>query len=327
MSEWPSISVVTPNTNLFLDPFETVSEWPSLSIDRDQNFVLAPFETVSEWPEITVTVPVKPGDSLTGADGQAEWNGALWGAGTDVNLLLPVDGWLGTPNIDNNNVPRPGRHGAWNARKLAQQRIVSLRLQPNSAGDPAAVDELLDEILAVTGIPETEEPLPLVIKGYGTPKVAFGQIIDRVIVMDGDYNAGLPTVGLVIACGDPRLYGLDPRGATVPTGSPTSLLNSGNTATHPLIRLEGPLTQPVLTNETLGRTLEFSIVLSADEVLEIDTDNGTVTLGDDNRMSTLTGSSVPVQDFVLAAGSNRIVYTCSADGSNGADLTWRDATL
>jgi phage-related protein len=187
--------------------------------------------------------------------------------------------------------------------------------------------ELIDEILAVTGIPETEEPLPLVVKGYGPPRVVYGQVIDRPLVMDGDYNAGLPTVGVLIACGDPRLYGLDPRGATVPTGTPTSLLNSGNTATHPLIRLEGPLTDPVLTNETLTRTLQFAISLDSGEVLEIDTDNGTVGIGDDNRMSTLTGTSVPVQDWVLAAGSNRIVYTCGTGGTNGADLTWRDATL
>jgi hypothetical protein len=225
------------------------------------------------------------------------------------------------------NVARPGRHGAWNARKLAQQRIVSLRLQPDSAGDPDLMVSLIDEILAATGIPETEEPLPLVVKGYGSPKVVYGQVIDRPLVMDGDYNASLPTVGVLIACGDPRLYGLEPRGATVPTGTPTSLLNSGNTATHPLIRLEGPLTDPVLSNETLSRTLQFSISLDEAEVLEIDTDNGTVGIGDDNRMSTLTGTSVPVQDFVLAAGSNRIVYTCSTGGTEGADLTWRDATL
>jgi phage-related protein len=326
-SEWPTLDVHTPNVDLPLDAFETFSEWPTITLDLDQNLSLPTFETLSEWPELAVTVPVKPGDALTGADGEVEWNGTLWGPATSVRVLLPIEGWLGTPSVDNTNVDRPGRHGAWNARKLAKQRIVTIKLQPNSADDPTQIHELLDEIIAATGLPESEEPLPLVIKGYGTPKLAYGQVIDRPITLDGDYNAGLPTVGLLIACGDPRLYDLEPRGATVPTGVPTGLLNSGNAATNPVIRLEGPLTNPVLANQTLDRTLQFTITLAAGDVLEIDTDNGTVVVDDVNRLSTLGGSSVPIQDFVLAAGENTISYTALTGGGNGADFLWKSATL
>ena len=106
-----------------------------------------------------------------------------------------------------------------------------------------------------------------------------------------------------------------------------ALANLGNTSTHPLIRLEGPVTDPVLVNAALDRTLEFDVEVLAGEILEIDTDNGTVTLDDANAMSTLTGTSVPVQDFVLAAGSNPISYAATAGGSNGADFLWRDSYL
>jgi hypothetical protein len=327
ISEWPTIAVTTPNVNLFLGPFESVSQWPALSFVRDQQFTLPVFESISEWPALAVTIPVKPGDSLTGADGEAEWNGTLWGPSTDVRVLLPVEGWLGSPQIDNLNVERPGRHGAWDARKLAQQRIVSIRLQPDSAADPTQVQDLIDQVFAATGIPETEDPLPLVVKAYGAPRLAYGQVVGRPLVLDGDYNAGLPTIGVIIACADPRLYSLDRQGVTVPIGTPTGLANTGNASTHPLIRLEGPLTDPVLTNQTLDRALEFDITLTAGQILEIDTDNGTVTQDDVSKMSTLTGSSVPVQDFVLQAGSNTILVTAASGGSEGADLLWRHATL
>lgn len=327
VSEWPALSVVTPNVNLILGVFESVSEWPALTFVRDQVFTLGVFESVSEWPSITVTLPVKPGDSLTGANGEVEWNGTLWGPTTDVQVMLPVGGWLEMPGVDNLNVERPGRHGAWDARKLAQQRIVSLRLQPNSAADPTQIQDLIDAIFTATGIPESEAPLPLVIKAYGAPKLAFGQVVARPLELNGDYNVGLPTVGLVIACADPRLYSLDREGVTVPIGSPTALANTGNASTHPLVRIEGPVVNPVLTNQTLDRTLQFTITLEAGDLMEIDTDNGTVTVDGDNRMSTLSGSSVPVQDFVLQAGSNTILFTVTSGGSEGADLLWRHASL
>ncbi|MEU7831400.1 MULTISPECIES: phage distal tail protein [unclassified Nonomuraea] len=327
VSEWPALAITTPNVDLALPVFESISEWPALTLTYEQSFALPVFESVSEWPALTVTIPVKPGDSLTGANGEAEWNGTLWGPTTSIRVLLPVEGWLGTPSVDNLNVEKPAQHGAWDALKLSQQRVVTLRLQANSATDPLSVDDLLEQVIAATGLPESEDPLPLVIKAYGAPRLAYGQVIDRPITMDGDYNAGLPTVGVLIACGDPRLYGLDPRGATVALNTPTALANAGNSSTHPLIRLKGPLTDPTLVNQALDRTLQFTITLSADQILEIDTANGTVTLDGVSKMSTLGGVSDPVSDFVLKAGSNLIQYTTAADGTNGADLTWRDATI
>lgn len=326
VSEWPDVTVSTPNVNLILGAFESASEWPALAFTRHQNLVLGAFESVSEWPALTVSIPVKPGDSLTGADGQVEWNGVLWGPSTDVKVLLPVDGWYGTPNIDNLNVEKPGSHGAWDARKLAQQRIVSIKLQPDSGADPTQVQTLIDAILAATGIPEDDTPLPLVIKAYGPPKLAYGQVVDRPMVLDGDYNVGLPTVGVIVACADPRLYSLEREGVTVPIGAPTTLANTGNASTYPLIRIEGPVVNPVLTNTRLDRTLQFTITVADGDVLEIDTTNGTATVAGDNVMSSLTGG-VPVSDFVLAAGSNPISYTANSGGSNGADVLWRHATI
>ncbi|MEV0382431.1 hypothetical protein [Nonomuraea sp. NPDC050643] len=327
VSEWPELEVSTPNANVFLPAFESISEWPDLAFERDQVFMLGAFESSSEWPALDVDVPIVPGDSLTGANGEVEWNGTLWGPSTDIAVRIPVDGWLGTPAIDNLNEERPNRHGSWDARKLAQQRLVTVRLQPNSASDPTQIDTMLDEIAAVTGIPDTETPLPLVIKAYGAPRLAYGQIIGRDIDMDEDYNVGLPTVSLLIACADPRRYSLDQYGITVPLGSPTGLGNAGNVASHPLIRLEGPLTDPVLVNQTTDRTLELNITLGSGDLLVIDTNRGTITMDDESQMPSLTGGSAPVQDFVLAPGPNTILYTATSGGAEGADFFWRDAHL
>lgn len=326
VSEWPELVVDTPSADIFLGPFESASEWPTITLAFDQHVTLPAFESISEWPTLTVSTPILPGANITAA-GQVEWNGTLWGEGTSFRLRQ-IDGWRSLPSVANLNVERPSRHGAWAGRKLAQQRIITIRLQVNSISDPTLIDELLDELDTVTGLGEDETELPLVIKGYGEPLLAYGSIIDRDIPMDGDWSVGAANASILIACSDPRRYSLERHGATVPPGTPTMLANSGNTATHPLIRLEGPVVNPVLTRAVPGatdRVLQFNLTLSASELLEIDTDAGTAVVGSVSKMSALAGSSVPVGDFVLAAGTNTITYATTSGGSAGADFLWRDA--
>ncbi|MFI6595007.1 phage distal tail protein [Nonomuraea sp. NPDC050536] len=326
ISEWPTITVTTPNANIFLPIFETTSEWPALTLAFDQNLTLPVFETVSEWPDLTVTTPVVPGAQIT-KPGQVEWNFTLWGEGTDVDVLIPVEGWRDLPQVDNLNVPRPAQHGAWDGRKLAQQRIVTLRLQPNSASDPTLIDDLLAQIDAVTGLPDDDTPLPLVIRGYGDPHLAYGQVIGRTPPMDGDYNVGLPTVTVLIACADPRRYNVQRTGVVLPVGVQVALGNAGNASTHPTIRVDGPATNPTVANAATGRSLSFALTLTTGQQLVIDAFNGNATVDGDSVMSTLTGTSSPVFDFTLQPGSNPVTYTATSGGGNNATILYRDAWI
>lgn len=326
VDEFPSLQVDTPSVNLYLGVFETVDEFPALALSYGQHPTLGAFETADEFPPLIASVPILPGDQITQA-GQIEWSYTLWGPGTDVAVLLPVEGWRSTPNIDNLNVARPNTHGAWPARKLVQQRLVTIRLQPNSATDPTLIDDLLDQIDAVTGIPEDETPLPLVIRGYGSPQLTYGQIIDRAVVMDGDYNAGLPTVSILIACDDPRRYNVRRSGAVVPVAQTVQVPNAGNIATHPEIRIDGPVTNPSLTNATTARTIAFSLTLAEGERLQIDTSTGNALVAGESVMSTLTGTSAPVGDFVLTRGVNSITYTALSGGTASAVFLYRDAWI
>lgn len=325
VSEWPALNVVTPNVNLFLGPFETTSEWPALTFAFDSNLTLPAFETTSEWPEITVTIPPVPGDLITEA-GQVEWNFTLWGPGTEIRVLTPVQGWRSLPQVDNLNVARPAQHGAWDGRKFAQQRLVTLKLQANSVSDPTLTDDLLTQIDMVTGLPEDETPLPLVIRGHGDPQLAYGQVVDRPIDMDGDYNAGIPTVGVLIACADPRRYNIQRTGANLPVGEQAALSNAGNTSTHPTIRITGPVTNPTLANADTGRTLAFLLDVLAGQQLVIDTFNGTATLDGESVTSAITGVSSPIFDFTLKPGANRVTYSASAGGDLAICL-YRDAWI
>ncbi|MET8985819.1 hypothetical protein ABZW49_10260 [Nonomuraea wenchangensis] len=325
-SEWPALTVETPNANVSLATFETTSEWPDLGFAYDYGFTLATFETTSEWPAIGASVPILPGDSLTGAAGQVEWNGTLWGPGTDFTVQ-EILGWRSLPQLDNLNVERPSRHGAWAGRRLAQQRIVTIKLQPNSISDPTAIDDLLAQLDAVTGVLEDEREWPLVIAGYGATQLAFGAVVDRDVPMNDGYSVGAPPVSVMIVCSDPRRYSLTRTGVDLVLNQSVEVTNAGNVATHPILRINGPVTSPSIENTTLNRLIEFSITLASGEQMTIDTDAGTVMVGGNSQMQTLTGSSVPVTEFVLGRGINELHYTADSGGDRPVVCLYRDAWL
>lgn len=320
--EFPSLTVTSPSVTIPLPTFSLGWEFPAVSLPIG----LPTFELGWEFPAVVASVPTKPGDSLTGDPGQVEWNGTLWGTGTDFTVQ-EITGWRSMPSLDNLNVQRPSRHGAWAARRLAQQRLVTIRLQPNSISDPTEIDDLLDQLDQVTGVLEDETEWPLVIKGYGTPYLAFGALSDRDIPMDGDYSAGAPTASVLIVCSDPRRYSLNRTGVDLPVDEDVDVTNAGNVATHPVLRIPGPVVDPTITNLTLDRVLQFSLTIADGEQMSIDADAGTVVIGSESQMTTLTGISVPVTEFVLARGVNSLRYSVGSGGTNPVVCLYRDSWL
>lgn len=320
--EFPSLTVTSPSVTIPLGTFALGWEFPSLSLPIE----LPTFSLGWEFPTIVASVPAKPGDALTGENGQVEWNGTLWGAGTQF-AVQEITGWRSLPQLDNLNVVRPSRHGAWAARRLAQQRIVTIRLQPNSINDPTLTDDLLDQLDQVTGVLENETEWPLVIKAWGTPHLAFGAIADKDIPLGGDYNAGAPAVSIMIVCSDPRRYSLARTGVDLTLDGDIPATNAGNVATHPVLRIPGPVVDPTITNQTLDRVLQFSITVADGEQLVIDTDAGTASIGSTSQMQTLAGTSVPVTEFVLARGVNELKYSANSGGIHPAVALYRDAWL
>ncbi|MEV8637804.1 hypothetical protein AB0395_39770 [Streptosporangium sp. NPDC051023] len=323
-AEFPAVTATTPDAFIPLGAFEISAEFPALSLSNDLRRTLPAFEIAAEFPSLSVSVPVQPGDLITG-DFQIEWGGLLFGAPDGVYQILAesVEGWDDLPGMDSGNVARPSRHGSWAGRRLSQDRQVSAIIGIDTSVDFTTA---LSEIRRVLVPPDDETENTLVISTRDEVLLAYAAVDARVIP-PRDYAQGWAPVSVRWVCSDPRRYGITRQGATVPLSTPTELYNGGNTATHPLIRLQGPVTNPVLENDATGRALYFSITVASNERLDIDTDVGTVTIGSTNKMSALTGASAPVQDFVLLAGSNSLTYTATSGGSAGADFLWRDAHL
>lgn len=144
---------------------------------------------------------------------------------------------------------------------------------------------------------------------------------------------------------DPRIYDITqtsvtlPLGAIVTTGFSFNLgfsfgfgsvsTNSdgqyltvgGNRLTPPIFTISGPVTNPIIINDTTGNTMGFTINLLAGQTLVIDTQYRTVRLnGTTNRRSALT---LPGW-FMLQPGQNFIRFRASA-GSGTLNVAYRNA--
>ncbi|MCK2214299.1 phage tail family protein [Actinomadura sp. ATCC 31491] len=327
-AEWPDLSIVTPNVNLNLPVFEITAEWPALSLTRDQILTLPVFEVTAEWPALTISIPPSPGDAMTGADGEIEWNGPLArlvaGGGQDLYRITELEGWEDLPGVESGNTSRPSRHGSYAGRKYGEERVVTATIQIDDNSPTFA--ESLAFLRQATAIGDSDDEYPLVIRLRGETLLAFGAITGR-IMPTGLVGAGIVQASIRWTCSDPRRYSLGLQGTNISLNTPTALANTGNCETHPLIRLPGPVTDPVLVNAELGQSLGFDLEVPDGSTLEIDTDGATVTMGGVSQALQLTTASVQLGDFVLAAATNTITYSAGAGGSAGADFLWRHAHL
>lgn len=110
----------------------------------------------------------------------------------------------------------------------------------------------------------------------------------------------------------------------------TTVTNNGNADAYPLIRIYGPVTEPVLTNVTQNKSLVFvGLTVLAGEFLEVDTRNKTIRylgLASDSRYSKL---SFPLSSWwTLSPGDNTIRFLpATFTAPANAEISYRDAWL
>lgn len=305
---------------------DAVADIPTPAITATRQSVISPttVDAQADIPTPGVSVPVLPGQFITG-DFQIEWAGQLYGGHGNVYQVIAgsVEGWDDLPGLDSDSATKPSRHGSWPGRSLAQPREVSAIV---AVDDPATFIVSMRALRRNTAVAEDDSEQTLVIRTRGEALLAYASISARSIPTD-QYHHGWAQVSLRWLCSDPRRFDLTQQSVVVAANGSQTLLNEGDTATSPRFRIQGPITNPVLLNETTDRVLGFDVTLTSGQLLEIDTQLGTVKIGETSYMSTLSSESVPVEDFVLQPGDNVISYETDSGGTAGAETIWRSAYL
>lgn len=287
--------------------------------------------------------------AITG-DYQAEYNGIKIGDTTDYDIVS-IDG-LGMPDVRSADLELVGRDGLRPGTDRLTGRFFEFALQVDG------IASNLDALAEAFAPPDPESTAGAVESAltFQIPGVAAGgirRIMCRpralpVPIGLQRVHGDLGDVLLVLAATDPLIYAeTQTAGSTgLPSGtsglswpltwplawgaatSPGSVTvtNEGNYRAGATLRVDGPVTNPKITNVTRDRFLEANITLGASDYLEFDTAAHTVTLnGTTNRYSTLTASS---EWWTLAPGANSIEFRGS--GGSGATLltvTFRSAWI
>ena len=176
---------------------------------------------------------------------------------------------------------------------------------------------------------------------YAAPNASFIMYIGSVAGADVWRGKIDNTVVWGTAANTEQLYrnylGMAGRRRTYPKTYPASAsisaqvcTNNGNFKAWPTLRLYGPITNPIITNQTTGQSIKFTdLVIAAGSFIDIYTETGEIKWY--GYQDTYAGLDIVNSDFFpLVPGDNTLKVTGdSYSVSSGAHLyvTWQDAYL
>jgi hypothetical protein len=270
----------------------------------------------------------------------------VFGPGTD----FIVRSWrgVGLPEIRTVNNENPFDHGASLSSEYFESRVFSADIAVR--GDTVeAVMENVERLLKAWHMPAVEAEdvndraiLRVKLPGYPTRRL-YGRPRRLDVDLDMLVNARAEAPVQFFAS-DPLWYSDTEKVNTLFLGSSVAgrgfnknfdygwggtatsgafnVVNEGSMPTYPTFKINGPLTNIVLTNETTDRTLRMTIAVAAGDYLEVDTVAKTVMLnGTASRYAAKGGVWWP-----LVPGSNTVRFQAGS-GSGTVELRYRDAWL
>jgi hypothetical protein len=271
---------------------------------------------------------------------QLSFNGYVFGPNTALEILK-IEG-LDLPGIRSGDAGRPRDQGLFVGLDVMGGGEFTITGQ--LAADSVSFQHAWASLAAAT-LPggSTETPLFLSLPGYGTI-ATLARVRKRSIPVDIKFALGnLADVNLMFASSDPRWYSTPTQTASV---SPPSVIagfsfplkfplsfgggsvagalsvnNQGNYETRPKLVVEGPCTNPSITNAGSGANLTFNLVMAAGDRLVIDTDLHTAiyfTSGSSIGSTRLYALAQGSQWFTLEPGVSTIQFLA---GSGEGTLT------
>lgn len=283
------------------------------------------------------------------ATGDPTWLGALALNATDDDgtdwVVTSNDGWAGSPGTTQQLVQRQADHGGWPAASYLTPRALPLAVTIN-ARSPVLRDKAIAAIKAAA----TRTATTLRVKdGYDRSASVLRQG-ETLVARYGN----VAEVSLALVAPDPRLYSTDTHtgscelpsvtgGLVFPvtwpitfTGSVSSGAipagNSGNIDAPPLLRITGPVVDPVVTvqrSDGLLQQLLYNGALGALDYLDLDCGPLHTALlnGDASRrgLLTVTGGWPQIPPDMDGVSTTFFFNAASSTGTPALSVSWNDA--
>ena len=265
---------------------------------------------------------------------------------TDTSVLPFVDitkvSGLDTPELRTTERDHEGTDGGFLDAEFEKMRTIVLEGQV--IGDVNYVETFLDTLKGNWAPRRTSIPFY-----FAHPGVAERCIFVKPLGCRYDIDAlrrvGSADIQFICQAEDPRIYDTALQTVQVAQGLPITtgtsyplaysfgfgavvspegsmVVNGGNRPTPAVITLTGPVTNPVIYNDTTGNTLTFEIDVATGDTLVIDLGYRTVKLnGSVSRRSAL----IEPDWFLLEPGGNFLRYRATTGGATSASVAFRNA--
>src|SRR5690606_3039854 len=223
------------------------------------------WETESEWPDLHVSVPVRPGDLITG-DFQIEWGGLVFGGYGNVYQIISgtLEGWDDMPELVSGNAERGARHGSWPGRDWLAERVVSVTVAISGPTDSQAFTLASRNLRRAMGISASGTEQYLVIRTAGEALMAAAKPDGRIMPTQHYGQYSTPVQRRWRRSVPTRLV-VWHKTVLVPVGGRRPYDNEGDREARPVIRISGPVVNPGVTNVPLGRVQRLAITVGDGE--------------------------------------------------------------
>ena len=276
------------------------------------------------------------------------FNGQVFGGTGSPYQIQSVDGLEGLPGIRSQDDNRGYADGMFSGRDFLGGREISIIFNVFASATASAQANFNTIQQALLPQSSGTTPLYFILSNAETEQVINARVRGLRASVDPNYTYGYITAQVIFFCPDPAYYSSNTQTAslnyTPPTGRTynrvynlvygggsatitTNIENNGWTATYPLITLNGPITNPILGNQTEGLALNFICALTDADTLVVDLYNKLVTLNGDPARNLLGAGNW----FSAQPGTNLFYLTGNAGstviGTTGATVTWQSAYI
>jgi hypothetical protein len=256
--------------------------------------------------------------------------------------ITEVDG-LDTPDLRTTERDHEGTDGGFLDAEFEKMRTITLTGQL-IANDPNSIQPFLDQLKANWAVRNAAVPFY-----YGTPgvpdRVVFAKPLGVRYNIDSLWRTGSCDVQFMCQAEDPRIYTSAiqtyslSQGLAITSGfalnlsfnfgfgavvdpNQTDVVNGGNRPAPATITIPGPVSNPVIYNDTTGNVLQMVIDVAASDTLVINLLNRTIKL---NGTVSRRAALVNPDWFLLQPGDNYLRYRASTSGGPAATITFRNA--
>lgn len=266
---------------------------------------------------------------------------------SDVHRVQTVRG-LGSPPPRRVDFVRAERHGVVDRTRFYEPRLIEV-IGMTMADTDEELWDAYDELRGKLALADAARTLSF--RRHGR---AFDERVSARVatIVDDELVPGRPFVqwAVTLLAPDPRLYGdalrsgtYDPAAAlsgggvsfplsfplefSTTTSSHLSLVNAGQFPTPPVLRIQGPVVNPSIDNDTTGETLRVVYSLGSADVVVIDVASRSVTLNGAERPDLLDARESTWWE--MAGGTNllRLRGTGMALGVTSLTCEYRDARI